>query len=306
MPSLLQSGGFNLRALPQVPRVDPRDFDVRIGDLLGIFEQAMRQPAALEAVRQTQRRGELERAVQPQVLELARARAANDVLLEPYQAAGERERILEQFTEPSGTTLTEDERGLVQEDVRVRRDPVTGEATNLSTETVKETPQQLRDRRLASGALATKREAEAEAAKSRAEAAKTDAETRRARLEAQIKGLLSRTGVQGRKSFRMFKNERYGRTVGYTLAVFNPEDGSWVVTELDANRRPIGDPTSSKEPPAGQEIDPDTDQPIAAEPAAPATPTPGTIPRVTSDADYAALPPGTEFLDPNGIRRRKP
>ncbi len=31
-----------------------------------------------------------------------------------------------------------------------------------------------------------------------------------------------------------------------------------------------------------------------------------TVPRIGTDADYAALPSGTEFLDPNGVRRRKP
>lgn len=38
----------------------------------------------------------------------------------------------------------------------------------------------------------------------------------------------------------------------------------------------------------------------------PADPPAGDIPRIESDADYEALPPGAVFIDPEGVRRRKP
>lgn len=45
---------------------------------------------------------------------------------------------------------------------------------------------------------------------------------------------------------------------------------------------------------------------ISAPPSAPSIPDAGGPPKVTNDADYDALPSGTEFLDPEGVLRRKP
>jgi hypothetical protein len=41
-------------------------------------------------------------------------------------------------------------------------------------------------------------------------------------------------------------------------------------------------------------------------PASQATPAQTQLPRVTNDADFNALPKGAEFIDPNGVKRRKP
>jgi hypothetical protein len=65
------------------------------------------------------------------------------------------------------------------------------------------------------------------------------------------------------------------------------------ITEGEAKLRGGGGASSPPRPSEGQ-------------PAAPVAPVPQGEPTVASDADYDALPPGTVFIDPNGVKRRKP
>jgi hypothetical protein len=191
----LQTGDFSLRALPQAPRVNPANFDAGIGELLSIFDSAMQMPARLENVRSVQRQGRLERATEPQRLELATAQANQALELLPYETAVKKRAAVTK--EPGGQNLYYDAQGnLVQDTITIETDPVTGEQFNVTVPNVVKTAQQVQLETENAKSLAAIRDANAKASLERAGAATTNAEALAAYRSAQAEAL--RKGGKGR------------------------------------------------------------------------------------------------------------
>lgn len=214
MATTLQTGDFSLRALPTVPRVNPADFDARIGELLGIVDQGMQLPARLEGVRSAQRRGRLERATEPQALELAQRQAQANLDLLPYEVAAKREGAIRSLDEPAGTFLSYDPAGnLVRSKAVVRTNPVTGETETLVVPEDLKTAEQVAAERESTAALAQMRLGNVAAAKERAAAATTSAEASKIRA-------LNVGGARGRSVTRELKND-FGEPVGVVTFQFD-------------------------------------------------------------------------------------
>lgn len=122
-------------------------------------------------------------------------------------------------------------------------------------------------------------------------------------LEKSLPGVLSST-TQGR-SLRADAQRAYELDLRGRFQAFYEENGRWPTGQA---KQDIIDKATDR---AGQNIEKSISAimrggaPAAATPAAQPQPTPQ-LPKVTSDAEYNALPSGAQFIDPNGVTRRKP